>query len=133
MSKKRYKRHALSEFRYNNSTGHPDYIFEESNNKYHSLGLTHDNYTFGKKNMPLHQNPKKKDFSPAYIRNGVNNSRKRNYSKKPIKNMTFSKDDFKNVKAKIRYYKKRRKKKQVANADKSATYATCLTSIYSAE
>ena len=103
---------ARNEFRYNNQTRHPNYVFEEESGKYHSLGITHGEQTFGKKNMPLKQNPKKGEEKPAYIRNGIITDKKSNYSKKPIKNMQFENSDFSNVKSKIRNYKKQRKKAQ---------------------
>lgn len=109
--KKRQNSSARNEFRYNNQTKHPNYIFEESNGKYRSLGVTHQERTFGKQNMPLDKNPKKGEEKKAYIRNGVISAKKSNYSKKTINNMSFNQSDYKNVKSKIRNYKKNRKKK----------------------
>ena len=43
------KKKSKNEFRYNNTTKHPNYVFEEFGDKYHSLGLTHKEETFGKK------------------------------------------------------------------------------------
>ncbi len=103
---------ARNEFRYNNQTKHPNYVFEEKSGKYHSVGITHGEQTFGKKNMPLKQNPKKGDKQSAYVRSGIITDKKNNYSKKPIKNMQFENSDFTNVKSKIRNYKKQRKKAQ---------------------
>ena len=99
-----------NEFRYNNSTNHPNYIFEEFDNKYHSVGITHKSKTFGKNNMPLLNNPDSRKINLAYIRNGVITDKKKNYSKKPIKNMSFSAIDFPKVKSKIRNFKKRQNK-----------------------
>ena len=104
------KRKAKNEFRYNNSTSHPNYIFEESGKKYRALGLTHSDKTFGKPNMPLKSNPRKTDSKPAYIRNGIISEKKSNFSEKPIKGMSFGQEDFPNVKARIRNYKKNRRK-----------------------
>ena len=104
------KKVSRNEFRYNNSTKHPNYIFEEDGNKYHSLGITHKNTTFGKSNMPLRYNPDKRKQESAFVRTGIITDKKNNYSRKPIKNMSFDKEDFYKVKSKIRNYKKRQKK-----------------------
>lgn len=56
--------------------------------------------------------------------NGIISESKSSFSKKAIKNFAFGKDDFPNVKAKIRNYKKRRRQKNPkANAGKPAPYA----------
>ena len=109
MGKKKFK--SRNEFRYNNSSHHPNYVFGESEKNFHSLGLTHSDTTFGKKNMPLKNNPKKNSTESAYIRNGIITDKKQNYSRRPITNMSFSTSDFKNVKSKIRNYKKEHKRK----------------------
>lgn len=103
------KRIVKNEFRYNYNEKHTNYIFEEENNVYHAIGLTHHAKTFHKKNMPLSQNPKKGKKEEAYVRNGIITDKKANYSNID-KRFTFSKSDFKNVKAKIRKYKRNRKK-----------------------
>ena len=107
MSKKYFRK---NEFRYNNTTKHPNYIFEEFGNKYHSVGITHKDKTFGKSNMPLSKNPDNRKKEKTYIRNGIITDKKKNYSKKPIKNMSFDREDFPKVKSKIRNFKKRQKK-----------------------
>ena len=99
-----------NEFRYNNTTKHPNYIFEEFGNKYHSVGITHKDKTFGRNNMPLSENPDSRKKDKAYIRNGIITDKKKNYSKKPINNMSFDAEDFPKVKSKIRNFKKRQKK-----------------------
>ena len=104
----RQKRKAKSEFRYNFDTKHMTYVFEEDKNRLHSVGITHDKKTFGKKNMPLENNPQKNHNEKAYIRNGIINKKKSSYSKKINKNFRFSKKDFPKVKSKIRNYKKHR-------------------------
>ena len=104
------KRKSKNEFRYNYSTKHKNYVFEESGNKYHSVGLTHDSATFGRNNMPLHSNPQKGKNEIAFVRNGIITDKKRNFGK-PLKNYEFDKSDFRNVKSKIRNYKKKRKGK----------------------
>ena len=108
--KQRKKSSVRNEFRYNNQTKHPNYIFEETNGKYRSLGITHSSSTFGKRNMPLEKNPRTGENKQAYIRNGIISDKKSNYSKKTIKNMKFSESDLKNTKSKIRNYKKTKKK-----------------------
>lgn len=100
-----------NEFRYNNATQHPNYVFEQQNNKYHAVGITHTPTTFGKKNMPLNKNPKKNDTSKAYIRTGIITDRINNFSSKPIHTMSFDNTDFPKVKSKIRNYKKKRKRR----------------------
>ena len=107
---KKAKRVSKNEFRYNNQTKHPNYIFEEENGKYHSIGITSSDRTFGKKNLPLVENPQKsKKGKPAHLRNGIIVDKKKNYSTKTIKNMSFSKIDEPNVKSKVRNYKRNRK------------------------
>lgn len=111
--KKRAQSKARSEFRFNINTDHPNYIFEadETRNEYHAVGLTHEEKTFGKANMPLKHNPKKGDERAAYVRNGIIKDDQRSFSKKKMKNMQFSSDDMPNVKSKIRKYKTERRKK----------------------
>ena len=103
------KRLSKNEFRYNYNTKHMNYVFEEQGKKYHSLGLTHQKKTFGKKNMPLSQNPQKNAKGKSYIRNGIITDNKRSYSQKTYKNFSFANADKPNIKSKIRYYKSRRK------------------------
>lgn len=99
-----------NEFRFNYNTKHKNYVFEELDDKFHSVGLTHENTTFGRKNMPLSKNPQKGKTDKAYVRNGIIVDKKKNYGK-PLKNYGFDKSDFKNVKSKIRNYKSKRKSK----------------------
>ncbi|MCD8372196.1 MAG: hypothetical protein LUD27_02715 [Clostridia bacterium] len=99
---------ARDEFRFNNNTNHPNYIFEESNGRYRGMGITHEPVTFGKKNMPLKVNPQIKDTRKAYVRNGTISEKKKYYSKNTLNDYKFS--DIANVKAKKRNYKKNRKK-----------------------
>ena len=110
MAKKKKKLKTKNEFRYNFTEGHKSYVFAETNTEYKSVGLTHQEYTFGRKNMPLEINPQNGKTEQAYIRNGIVSDKKNNYSKRTIKNLSFSKDDYKKVKSKIRNYKKRQKK-----------------------
>lgn len=105
---KKNKKISKNEFRYNYDTKHPTYIFLESNGKYRSFGLTHQDKTFNKKNMPLNVNPNVMDNSKAYIRNGVVSSKKSNFGK-ILNNYRFDSSDIKNVKSKVRHYKKRYK------------------------
>lgn len=101
---------ARNEFRYNNLTDHPNYVFEEENGKTKSVGITHGEKTFGKKNMPLKKNPQKgKEKEKAYIRNGVISQKTKYYGKETLSDFEFAPEDMANVKSKIRNYKKRRK------------------------
>ena len=100
-----------NEFRYNNYTRHPNYVFGEDDNSYHSLGITHEKYTFGRKNMPLAQNPKRGDKSKAYIRNGVIRRNKKYYGR-ILTDYSFSSEDKAKIKSKIRQYKKRNRHKK---------------------
>jgi len=95
-----------NEFRFNYSTGHPNYIYGETDKRYKGVGITHESETFGKKNMPLIQNPQKGKSEKAYIRNGYVSDKKSNFNKKPLKDFSFSKEDFANVKSKIRHKKR---------------------------
>ena len=98
-----------NEFRYNKSTKHINYIFGQRKNRYLAVGLTSKNKTFGKKNMPLEKNPQKNKKAKSYIRTGIINNRIQSFSKHTDKRFKFSKNDFANVKSKIRNYKKHRK------------------------
>lgn len=117
MFKPKKKRYSKSEFRYNYTNKHMNYVFEEDGRKYHSLGITHDNTTYDKKkkqrrtNMPLAKNPERNKLEPSYIRYGIITDKKDNYSKKLSKKFNFSAEDFGNVKAKIRNYKNIRRKR----------------------
>lgn len=88
------------------------YVFEKDDKKYRSVGITHWPQTFGRNNMPLTSNPQKGHFEPSYIRNGIINKRIGSYCSKVNNNYMFSVNDFRNVKSKIRNYKKRRKYKK---------------------
>lgn len=103
------KRESKNEFRFNYDTGHMNYVFEEEGNKYHSVGITHDRKTFGKKNMPLDVNPQDGHNEKAYIRNGIITNKKRSYFKSFDNSFKFSESDFPKIKSKIRNYKSRRK------------------------
>lgn len=103
MAKKKYK--AKNEFRYNKRTNHPNYIFEDDGTNYTAVGLTHSSKTFGKKNMPLKDNPQKGKSKKAYVRNGIIREKHR-YFDIPTKKFSFSSQEYTNVKSKIRNYKK---------------------------
>ena len=102
-----------NEFRFNINAKHPNYIFEvdEEHDMWRAIGITHEEETFGVKNAPLKVNPKETDNRRSYMRNGIVNGNHGDYSKKTMKNMKFSEEDFPNVKAKVRNAKKNRKKK----------------------
>ena len=111
----RNKRRTINEFRYNYSTKHMNYIFEEDGVNYHSLGLTTKRFTRGKRNkvirnMPLVKNPKKNDNRKSYVRFGIISQNKKSFANNVDKRFKFSDYDYSNVKSKIRNYKKRRKK-----------------------
>lgn len=110
MSKQKKKFVSRNEFRFNNNTNHMNYVFGESNNRYYSVGLTTEDETFKKKNMPLKDNPHKGKTGKSYVRTGIISDRKQAYDKKPNKHWKFSKTDFPKVKSKIRNYKKRKRK-----------------------
>ncbi len=107
------------EFRFNHDTGHMNFVFGETEEEYKSVGLTSKETTFGKKNMPLEQNPKKGDSGKSYIRNGIISDNKRSYSEKTAKNYEFSKADKSNVKSKVRNYKKEQKRKKAPKGKKN--------------
>lgn len=104
-----------NEFRYNYYTKHTNYIFEETDKNYHSLGLTTKKITRDKNkkwhsNMPLDNNPKKNDNRKSYIRYGYISQNKNTFGKID-RRFAFSHKDKLNVKSKIRYFKKKRKKR----------------------
>ena len=103
------KRVAKNEFRYNRNERHMTYVFEDDGKKYASVGITHHDKTFGKANMPLDDNPQDEHEEPAFVRHGFIRDRHESYSEVKA-NFEFSEKDFPKVKAKIRNYKKKRKK-----------------------
>ena len=109
---RRNKRKSRNEFRYNYDTGHIVYVFEEEKSKYKGLGITHSKRTFRTKNMPLFYNPQKGKKQKAYIRNGIINKKKSSFAKHSDKRFKFSFPDFRNVKSKIRNFKKLRRKRK---------------------
>lgn len=60
--------------------------------------------------MPLSVNPNQGDSRQAFIRNGFVVGAKKDFSRSVLKNLKFSKEDFRTVKSKIRNYKKKTKK-----------------------
>ena len=114
MSKK-VKRFARNEFRYNYVTQHPNYIFEEEGNKYHSIGITHHKKTRDKnkkwhKNMPLYQNPQKNKKQKSYMRYGFITQNKKTYGNVDMR-YSWSASDKMKVRTKIHTYKNIRRKK----------------------
>jgi len=103
------KNKSKNEFRFNKNTQHMNYVFEEDEKGFKSVGLTKHKKTFGITNMPLENNPQKNKKFNSYIRNGIIFNKKSSYSKHIDKNFEFSKNDFANVKSKIRKYKANRK------------------------
>lgn len=109
------KKISKNEFRYNHSTGHPNFVFEEDGNKYHSLGLTHHKRTYyykqkrWLKNMPLYDNPEKNKTEKSYVRYGIITNKKKQYGNVTT-DFRFSNKDKSNIKSKIRNYKNHRRK-----------------------
>lgn len=95
-----------NEFRFNRKISHNTYVFGDDGKNYKAVGITHSGKTFGKSNMPLKDNPQNGKIEKAYVRNGII-SDKHSHFDKPKKNFKFSDDDFRNVKSKIRNYKKK--------------------------
>ena len=98
-----------NEFRYNKATKHMNYVFGSNGRKNKSLGLTTEKTTFGRNNMPLAKNTHLGVTEKSYVRNGVITEKRENYSHR-AKSYSFSKEDFPNVKSKIRNYKRNNKK-----------------------
>lgn len=117
-----HKKGERDEVRYNNKEGHKNWVFKQKGENFSAFGVTHNDKTFGNKNMPLKQNPDPKDKDPAYIRNGII-KQKGGMSKKPKKNLKFSSEDKTNMKSKRRYHEKERKrqaaKQKAKNKQKS--------------
>ena len=109
MRKRKVKRYARNEFRYNCNTKHINYIFEETPSKFHGIGITHRKRTFGRKNIPLDRNPQRNRSEMSYLRNGISADKKRNYSG-VRKNFAFSQTDRPKVRAKVKSYKNNRRK-----------------------
>lgn len=110
--KNKPKLESRNEFRFNHATRHPNFIFGKEGRKYKGMGITHEEKTFGKNNMPLKDNPAKTDSRKAYIRNGIISQDERYMSDKPIANLEFGKEDYANVKSKRRNYQKNLKKQK---------------------
>lgn len=104
--KEKYK--PVNEFRYNIKTKHMNYVFGSNGKKNKAIGLTSEPTTFGRKNMPLKKNTQKNNTAKSYARNGIVSDRKDMFSH-ISPNHCFDDEDFKNVKSKIRNYKKRTK------------------------
>ena len=104
-----YKKGERDEVRYNNKEGHKNWVFKKEGEKYIAFGITHNEETFGRKNMPLKHNPDPNDPDDAYIRNGII-KQKDGMSKNPKKNVAISAEDKPNVKSKRRYHEKESKR-----------------------
>ncbi len=63
---------AISEFRFNRRRKHPTYVFKKRGNKYHSITITHADFTRKKKNIELYKNPNPNDKRKAYLIPKVN-------------------------------------------------------------
>lgn len=111
----KHNRIAKNEFRYNYTTKHHNYIFEQDGNDYHSLGITHQRRTKinnkWHKNMPLKQNTQRNKTEKSFIRYGYITQDLNTFGKID-RRFAFSDEDKSKVKAKIRQFKKRRKNKK---------------------
>lgn len=109
---RRNKRKSRNEFRYNYDTGHMNYIFEEDGKRFHAIGITHRSKTYGRKNMPLEDNPQRGKNKKSYVRNGYISNYKYKFANKTDKRFSFSDKDISNVKSKIRKFKSHRRKRK---------------------
>lgn len=99
-----YKKGERNEFRYNNNTGHPNYEFQNKDGRVKAFGITHSEETFGRKNMPLSQNPQRGETETSYIRNGIINADEEVLSEEILEDFVIAKEDRANVKSKKRYH-----------------------------
>ncbi len=101
-----------NEFRYNKSpvaSGHPHYVFGETDTKYKSMGLTHNPDEAGTK-VPLLKNPNPKDTEKSYLKTNVTTAKKDYYSA-PLPGWHFDKRDMPLVRLEIKKYKKSSKRR----------------------
>lgn len=50
------------------NAGHPVYVFEKKDDKFHYIGITHSPVTQGVRNVELERNPNPRDNRKSYIR-----------------------------------------------------------------
>lgn len=78
--------------------GHPAYIYAQVGNDYLYIGITHGEYTFGHKNIPLSHNPNGKDKTRAFVR-GVTLRANRSAFGARLKGWSFTAQDKKIIRA----------------------------------
>lgn len=90
---------------------HPSYVVGESNDKYYSFGLTHDEYKGKKhKNHRLSSNPNPNDKYSSYLRKQLTDDLKSNYTKDKWCDLKMSKIDEEYVEGLINKRKNKKKK-----------------------
>ena len=92
---------SISQFRFNRRRKHPSYVFNEKDNKYQSLIITHSPVTRKKNNIRLYKNPNNNDSSTSYIVPKIVSDNKSSYNK-PYKNWNFDKNDKRKIKRLIK-------------------------------
>lgn len=76
MSKKKFTPH----FRYNYARRHPAFIYDEFNDEYKYIGLTHSPTTYGHNNIKLRGNPNPNDHRASYMRPFSTHQKKRKFA-----------------------------------------------------
>lgn len=87
------------------NAGHPIYVFDKKDNKYHYIGITHSPITQGVRNIELERNPNPRDTRKAYIRSQTDSTSEKLQTRFP--NWEFSKKDKQTVKGIIKKNKKK--------------------------
>lgn len=96
-----------NEFRMNNSplaSGHPHYIFGETETKYKSLGLTTSPKEYIQ-HIPLSKNPDPNDTRSSSMQLRVHTANKKYYGE-PLKGWRFAQEDMPVVRHRTKEYKK---------------------------
>ena len=91
MSKKRVQIKPC--FRRHKINGHPCYIYDEFNNEYKYIGITHSPITQGLKNKKLKFNPDINDSRNSYLRPFSTHDDKKNFKVKKLKGFRIHKAD----------------------------------------
>ncbi len=78
---KRFQRH-FRKFHSAKTTGHPQYVYEESGKVYLTIGITSHETTNGEQNIPLSKNPEPNNNKPAYMRPTTSSIKKGTKNKK---------------------------------------------------
>lgn len=87
------------------NAGHPVYVFDKKDDKYHYIGITHSPITKGVRNIELERNPNPQDKRKAYIRSQTDSTSEKLQTRFP--NWKFSEKDKKTVKGIIKKNKKK--------------------------